>query len=77
MTVVHLHPEASSLDQFTTLACPRFERFTELLTLRSIDVYGEPTAAALPRLQHKARLLGDAHVAVHAPHAGFSRLRQP
>ena len=76
MTVVHLHPDASSLDQFTALAGPRFERFTELLTLRSIDVYGEPTAAAPRRLEHKARRLGDGDVAVHAPHAGFSRLRQ-
>ena len=75
MTVVHVHPEPSSLDQFMTLAGPRFERFTELLTLRSINVYGEPTAGALRQLENKALLLGG-DVAVHAPHAGFSRLRQ-
>jgi hypothetical protein len=45
MSVAHVHPEPSSLDQFMTLAGPRFERFTELLTLRSINVYGEPTPA--------------------------------
>jgi hypothetical protein len=58
------------------LTGPRFERFTELLTLRSIDVYGDPTPAALRRLENKAWLLGSGDVAVHAPHAGFSRLSQ-
>jgi hypothetical protein len=75
MTIVHVHAGPSSLDRFMALAGPGSERFTELLTLRSIDVYGEPTAAALRHLENKARLLsGD--VAVHTPHAGFSRLSQ-
>jgi hypothetical protein len=42
MTVVHLHADAESLDQFTQLAGPRFARFRDLLTLRSIDVYDQP-----------------------------------
>jgi hypothetical protein len=75
MTVVHLHADAESLDQFTQLAGPRFARFRDLLTLRSIDVYGQPSATALHRLEEKARLLGDGHIAVHAAHAGFSRLK--
>jgi hypothetical protein len=30
MAVVHVHPDASSLDRHMTLAGPRFERFAEL-----------------------------------------------
>jgi hypothetical protein len=76
MTIVHVHPDAASVDRFVTLAGPRFGRFSDLLTLRSIDVYGEPTDYALRALEDKARLLGAGGVAVHTPHAGFSRLRQ-
>ena len=76
MTIVHVHPDAASVDRFVTLAGPRFGRFPDLLTLRSIDVYGEPTDYTLRALEDKARLLGAGGVAVHTPHAGFSRLRQ-
>lgn len=74
MTVVHVHRDAASLDRFVTLAGARFGRFSDLLTLRSIDVYGEPTDHALRALEDKARLLGADGVAVHMPHTGFSRI---
>jgi len=74
MTVVHVHPDAASLDDFMTLAGSRFERFAELLALKAIDVYGQPTDDALRRLREKASLLGGNGVAVHALHAGFSRV---
>ena len=70
MTVVHVHPDAASLDDFMTLAGSRFERFAELLALKAIDVYGQPTDDALRRLREKASLLGGNGVAVHALHAG-------
>ncbi len=58
MTVVHVHPDAASLDDFMTLAGSRFERFAELLAPKAIDVYGQPTDDALRRLREKASLLG-------------------
>src|SRR5213080_4131182 len=70
MTVVHVHPDAASLDDFMTLAGSRFERFAELAALQAIDVYGQPTDDALRRLREKASLLGGNGVAVHALHAG-------
>ncbi len=76
MSVVHVHADASSLDELLALAGTRFGRFAELLTLRSIDVYGEPTDDALKRLRDKARLLGAGGVQVHAPHVGFSRFER-
>src|SRR6185503_8327712 len=42
MTVVHVHDEPASLDFHMEVAGPRFAKFAELLTLRSIHVYGEP-----------------------------------
>ena len=74
MTLVHVHPDAASLDDFMTLAGSRFERFAELLALKAIDVYGQPTDDALRRLRGKASLLGGNGVAVHALHAGFTRV---
>jgi hypothetical protein len=49
------------------------ERFADLVTLSSIDIYGEPSARALVQLREKIRLLGTGDVTVHGPHAGFSR----
>ena len=44
------------------------------LALKAIDVYGQPTDDALRRLRGKASLLGGNGVAVHALHAGFTRV---
>ena len=57
-----------------TLAGSRFERFAELLALKAIDINGQPTDDALRRLREKASLLDGNGVAVHALHAGFSRV---
>jgi hypothetical protein len=77
MTVVHVHPDAASLDGYLDLAGSRFARFGDLLTLSSIHLYGEPTAEALGQLHEKMRLLGSGEVVVHAPLAGFSRPARP
>src|SRR5436309_860840 len=53
MTVVHVHPDAASLDDFMTLAGSRFERFAELLALKAIDVYGQPTGRRLAQAPRK------------------------
>jgi hypothetical protein len=77
MTVVHVHPDSASLDYHMDVAGPRFARFSELLRLSSIDIYGEPSEKALEQLRDKVRLLGSADVIVHHPHAGFSRFGLP
>lgn len=73
MTVVHVHTDAASLDFHMNVASPRFAKFADLLALRSIDIYGEPSEAALGLLNDKLRLLGAGEVTVHEPHAGFGR----
>ena len=73
MSVVHVHADAASLDHHMDVAGPRFERFADLVTLRSIQVFGDPSERALGQLRDKVRLLGAGEVVLHAPHAGFSR----
>ena len=74
MTVLHVHPDSSSLDYHLEVAGPRFGRFADLVDLRSIRIYGRPSHEALARLRDKARLLGGATVEVQALQAGFTRL---
>jgi hypothetical protein len=75
MSVVHVHDDADSLDRHLEIAGPRFARFSGLVTLRSIHVYGQPSEVALKQLQDKLQLLGSGGVVVHSPHAGFIRQR--
>jgi hypothetical protein len=74
MTVVHLHRDSASLEYHMDVAGPAFRRFVNLVTLSSIDLYGESSAKVLAQLHDKARLLGGANVVVHAFQAGFSRI---
>jgi quinol monooxygenase YgiN len=73
MTVVHVHADAASLDHHMDVLESRLERFSDLVKLSSIDIYGEPSARALAQLRDKIRLLGTGAVTVHSSHAGFSR----
>ena len=73
MTVVHVHSDPSSLDEHLRIAAPRFRRFAGLLTLRSIDVYGAPSAWAVRQLESKIELLGSGRMTLHPLHAGFVR----
>jgi hypothetical protein len=50
-----------------------FRKFSELLDLKRIDVYGPVGDSVLDRLEQKARMLGSGVVAVHEYHAGFAR----
>lgn len=74
MTVVHLHAEAESLERHLMTAGPVFRKFSDLLTLKSIRVYGEPSERAVELLREKASMLGSGDVTVLRPRAGFSRL---
>ena len=73
MTVVHVHADSASLDYHMDVLEPRLERFANLLTLSSIDIFGEPSEKAIEQLEDKVRLLGSGTVTVHPPHAGFGR----
>jgi hypothetical protein len=77
MIVTHVHPDAASLDFHMDVAGPRFERLAGLITLQSIDIYGEPSDNALAQLRDKMALLGSGEVTVHSMHVGFSRIRRP
>ena len=74
MTVVQVHPSSESFERHMEIAGPVFRKFADLLTLKSIHVYGEPSATALEKMREKARMLGSGEVVVHPPQAGFSRL---
>jgi quinol monooxygenase YgiN len=74
MTVVHVHPDAASLEYHLEVAGPFFRRFAQLVKLTSTHIYGEPSEKALTQSYEKARLLGHDAVTVHALHAGFTRL---
>lgn len=73
MTVVQVHPDAASMERHMEVTGPLFARFADLLTLRTVDVYGNPSEEVLTRLRRKAELLGTATVSVHDLQAGFAR----
>jgi hypothetical protein len=73
MTVVHVHPDAESLEYHLEVAGPIVRRLVELVTLSSIHIYGEPSENVMRRAHEKARLLGRGDVTVEALHAGFTR----
>jgi hypothetical protein len=73
MTVVHIHADSASLDQHMEVAGPLFSGFTDLVTLTSIHIYGQPSDRALGLLREKLHLLGSGEVTVHGSLAGFAR----
>ena len=73
MTVVHFHADSASLEYHMDVAGPAFRKFVDLVTLSSIDVYGEPSKKILGQLHQKAQMLGSGTVTVHKWHAGFTR----
>jgi len=73
MTVVQVHPDSASMEHHMTVAGPAFAGFSELVTLSTLDVYGEPSEALLEQLRRKVQLLGPATVVVHDLQAGFTR----
>lgn len=77
MTVVHFHTDSASLEYHMDVAGPAFREFVDLVTLSSIDVYGEPSKKTLDQLHQKAQMLGSGTVTVHKWHAGFTRFGGP
>ncbi|MFD5326063.1 hypothetical protein [Streptomyces sp. NPDC127092] len=77
MTLVAVHPDSASLELHMDIGGEKFRGFAELIRMRSIDVYGRPSEAAVERLRVKAEMLGGATVTVHSAQAGFSRPQPP
>ena len=73
MTVAAVHPDAASLELHLQIGGPLFAAIGRYITLRSIDVFGEPSRAAAESLYEKARQLGDAEVRIHSLDPGFAR----
>jgi hypothetical protein len=73
INVVHMHPDSTSLEYHMDVAGPMFRQFADLVTLKSIVIYGRPTETVLRQLQEKAELLGRGTVTVRELHAGFAR----
>jgi hypothetical protein len=53
MTVIHVHPDTASLEHPMKVGAPVFRGFAELLSLRSIEVFGEPSERALALLEER------------------------
>jgi hypothetical protein len=73
MTVLQVHPDAASMEQHMRIAAQEFPQFAELVDLRIMEVFGEPTESLLELLRRKAEVLGKATVVIHRRHAGFVR----
>jgi len=73
MTVIHVHPEAASLDIHLRVAGPLFPKFADFVKLLTIDLYGEASEYAVEKLKQKAEALGGGTVRVHSLQAGFAR----
>lgn len=77
VTVLQIHPDATSAEYHMTVAGSAFAGFAALIRMRGIDVFGSPSPGLLERLRRKAAMLGGGAVAVHDLHAGFARFGAP
>ena len=73
MTVVALHPDSASLEYHMEVGAAEFQKFSGLIDLSRIDVYGPISQSVVERLHAKARMLGSDVVNVHQHYAGFAR----
>ena len=76
MTVVAVHPDSASMEFHMKVAGAAFRRFTELINLSTIEVYGQPSDTVVDQLRQKAQMLGSGTVHVHKPYAGFARMQR-
>jgi hypothetical protein len=73
MTVVQIHPDSESMETHMDVARSVFSKFTGLLQMRRMDIFGKPSQALLDSMTKKAEMLGAAGVTVHDLQAGFAR----
>ena len=74
MTVVAVHPDSASLELHLTIGGPEFRKVGAFVTLRLIEVFGEPSETVRHQLHEKARMLGEAEVIVRPSDVGFGRV---
>ena len=75
MTVVGIHPDAEALERHLEIGREEFRKVSDLIDLRSIEVFGEPSQEVMQLLREKANMLGaNGTVAVHQATEGFTRL---
>ncbi len=78
MIVVAMHPDVASMEFHLQIGDSAFRKFAELISLRGIEVYGQPSDTIRNQLHQKAEMLGEGgSVVVHERHAGFIRLPSP
>ncbi len=73
MTVVAVHPNSASLAYHLDVGADEFKKFSHLINLLGIEVYGRISDAVLERLRQKSSALGSGKVTLHEFYAGFSR----
>jgi len=73
-TVLQVHPDSASMEHHLRVAAEAFREFADLLQLRSMDVYGEPSDTLLGLIRAKVDLLGPADLVLHRSHVGFARI---
>src|SRR5688500_3724613 len=66
MTVAAVHPDTASLELHLNVGRGKFRKVGQLVTLRLIEVFGQPSDAALSQLHQKAAALGGATVVVRS-----------
>jgi hypothetical protein len=75
MTVVAVHPDSASLELHMDIGGSEFRKLAHLLTLTSIECYGQPSERALEQLRQKAATLGEGGTVVSIERfAGFTHL---
>jgi len=73
ITLVAVHPDAASMEFHMNVAGPAFRKFTEMINLATIEIYGQLSDMLLEQLHKKAQMLGRGTVIVHNQYAGFTR----
>jgi quinol monooxygenase YgiN len=77
MTVVQVHPDSASMENHMEIAGPIFAKFANLISLKTMDIYGHPSEKLVEQVRKKVQMLGTASVSVHEPRAGFIRPAPP
>jgi hypothetical protein len=73
MTLIQIHPNSGSLELHLQIAGTLFQKFSKLIKMESIDLYGNVSDKILDQLNKKAVMLGGARVQTHQLQEGFSR----
>lgn len=73
MNVLHIHPDAASLEFHMEILGPRLPPIAPFVTLRTIEIFGTVGNGLRQQLEAKTQLLGGS-VIVQDHHAGFARV---